>query len=582
MYSMRIYQWGAVKAAWKAICQPPPVMSLIEAECGAGKSVMIANVARLFRRKHPQERVLVLGTTRDIVEQNFKAYSGYHLDGSIYCEALKRKDISGSVVFASYQSLVAFNGPLPFSLILVDEAHEFADSHRKLIARVKQYNPDVPVIGFTATPYRLINGKVLHHYQNGLDDSSLNAEAEFSQLIHQTDGKFLTDQGYLSPLVLPEANDGEDGKELDDVMGDFLYQVENRNAVLVFCANAAQKDRVAEFLPPGSWRYIDGKTGKEERRKHLADFKAGEYKFLLNLKCLTTGVDVPRIDVVAIFRSTSSVNTHKQMIGRGMRLAPGKEDCLLLDYAGNLDTLYANKNLYNLNIGKPKDAGNSDFKQIECPTCHHPQHVKLRDNPDGLEIDKHGYAALNGIRLKEKIVMHWRRRCEYVNEDSERCVFMWTGKLCHACEHENDIAARFCSHCKVELTAPDKKLSIGNSRQSFNVRMKKNDKTYRIEKFDNFFFKGGVTTKGKTYITFTIYQDDQKKTFWIMRHQSSGKYGSNLHTLLDFNPLDNPMTIARQLNQLDIRNIGVDDSRKFPFNLAHWNVTPRQAELEVA
>ena len=78
---------------------------------------------------------------------------------------------------------------------------------------------------------------------------------------------------------------------------------------------------MAEFLPPGSWRYIDGKTGKEERRKHLADFKAGEYKFLLNLKCLTTGVDVPRIDAVAIFRGTSSVNTHKQMIGRGMPFA---------------------------------------------------------------------------------------------------------------------------------------------------------------------------------------------------------------------------------------------------------------------
>lgn len=80
---------------------------------------------------------------------------------------------------------------------------------------------------------------------------------------------------------------------------------------------------------------MTGATPGPERERLIAAFKARELKYLVNVAVLTTGFDAPHVDVIAILRPTESVGLYQQIVGRGLRLSPGKTDCLILDYAGN-------------------------------------------------------------------------------------------------------------------------------------------------------------------------------------------------------------------------------------------------------
>lgn len=80
----------------------------------------------------------------------------------------------------------------------------------------------------------------------------------------------------------------------------------------------------------------------------IEDFKAQRFRYLVNVAVLTTGFDAPHVDLIAILRPTESVSLYQQIVGRGLRLAPGKTDCLILDYAGNPHDLYAPE------VGTPK------------------------------------------------------------------------------------------------------------------------------------------------------------------------------------------------------------------------------------
>ena len=82
---------------------------------------------------------------------------------------------------------------------------------------------------------------------------------------------------------------------------------------------------------------ITGQTDKEERKRHLEDFRAGSLRWLVNVDVLTTGFDAPRVDCVAVLRATMSPGLFCQIVGRGLRTSPEKQDCLILDFGGNIE-----------------------------------------------------------------------------------------------------------------------------------------------------------------------------------------------------------------------------------------------------
>lgn len=166
----------------------------------------------------------------------------------------------------------------------------------------------------------------------------------------------------------------------------------------------------------------------------IENFKAQRFRYLVNVAVLTTGFDAPHVDLIAILRPTESVSLYQQIVGRGLRLAPGKTDCLILDYAGNPHDLYAPE------VGTPKGKSDNVPVQVFCPACGFANTFWGKTTADGTLIE------------------HFGRRCQGWFEDDdghrEQCDFRFRFKNCPQCNAENDIAARRCRECDTVLVDP--------------------------------------------------------------------------------------------------------------------------------
>jgi DNA repair protein RadD len=222
----------------------------------------------------------------------------------------------------------------------------------------------------------------------------------------------------------------------------------------------------------------DVNMAKAEREKLINDFKQQRFKYIVSVGTLTTGFDAPHVDVVAILRATESASLFQQIIGRGLRLHPDKTDCLVLDYAGNIERHELEGDLFTPKITAYK-TNNSGKIEVICPLCHAVNSFSARPNPEKLGIDEQCYFVdLAGQRVLTELPngkfvpmpAHFGRRCENylfsrINKGKlERCEYRWASKECKNCGHENDIAARYCEKkdCGFELVNPNEKLSISN------------------------------------------------------------------------------------------------------------------------
>jgi DNA repair protein RadD len=145
------------------------------------------------------------------------------------------------------------------------------------------------------------------------------------------------------------------------------------------------------------------------------------------------------VDLIAILRPTESISLYQQIVGRGLRLSPGKDECLILDYAGN------SYDLYQPEVGDPKPDSDSEIITIPCPAC-------------GFNNNFWGKLDSNGFLLE-----HFGRKCQgyFTDEDTgerEHCGYRFRAKYCGECGADNDIAARICHECDATLVDPDKKL----------------------------------------------------------------------------------------------------------------------------
>ena len=106
----------------------------------------------------------------------------------------------------------------------------------------------------------------------------------------------------------------------------------------MFCAGVEHATHVAEAIRERgvSCATIFGDTPTAERDRIIAAFKRGEIRALASMGVLTTGFNAPAVDLIAMLRPTKSAGLYVQMAGRGTRLAPGKDNCLVLDFAGNV------------------------------------------------------------------------------------------------------------------------------------------------------------------------------------------------------------------------------------------------------
>ena len=212
---------------------------------------------------------------------------------------------------------------------------------------------------------------------------------------------------------------------------------QTRQGVMIFAATSSHAREILALLPADDSALILSATPAPERATVLAQFKQQQLKYLVNVAVLTTGFDAPHVDLIAILRPTESLSLYQQIVGRGLRLAPNKTDCLVLDYAGNLYDLYSN------DPGPPPPDNQSVQVTVPCPLCQYPNQFWGKQNPDGLVLEHYGRQC-QGMRLEQ--------------QQPIPCGFRFKARFCPECGTEHDIAARQCRSCGFVFVDPDKKL----------------------------------------------------------------------------------------------------------------------------
>lgn len=240
------------------------------------------------------------------------------------------------------------NGRLVHNCHLIPTGGE--GMYRTFISDLQGINPEIRIIGLTATPYRLGSGLIC-------GPSNI-----LTEICHETGVKELIVRGYLSKLVSRAADHEVDTSSIKIVRGEFdekaseeafcqdgvileaateiCDRLAGRKSALIFCSTCKHAEMVGAAIgqidPEGFQAVITGETPSQERADILDAFKRGIIKYLLNVNVLTTGFDAPNVDAVCMLRATTSPGLYYQIVGRGFRISEGKQDCLILDFGGNV------------------------------------------------------------------------------------------------------------------------------------------------------------------------------------------------------------------------------------------------------
>ncbi|HMA21698.1 MAG TPA: DEAD/DEAH box helicase, partial [Gemmatimonadaceae bacterium] len=339
-HGLRPYQEEAVQGAQDKLSDDRS--TLIVMPTGSGKTRIMTELAQ--RRK--KDRILVLAHRDELLQQARARFS--HDCGEVVgldqadAFAGDERIVVGSIQTVSREHRLERFPPNRFDLVMVDEAHHAPAATYK---RVLDYFADAKVLGVTATPDRADEkamGQIfdsvayLYEIEDAIRDGWL-CEVACSRI--RIAGLDLSSV----KTVAGDLNQGE----LDAVMAaeevllgvaDATMREAGNRKTLVFTTSVENAHRLAEIMNrhrQDCARAVDGKTEIRERRDLLADHQADKYQFLCNVGIATEGYDDPSISCVAVARPTKSRALYTQMVGRGLRIAQGKQDCLILDFVGN-------------------------------------------------------------------------------------------------------------------------------------------------------------------------------------------------------------------------------------------------------
>jgi DNA repair protein RadD len=355
MLMLRPYQVAAIQAIYDYYGKHHG-NALIVIPTAGGKSMVMGRFIEGVLKAFPDQRILIVTHVRELIEQNHGELTGIwpEAPAGIFSAGLKKRDIAARILFAGIQSIHRrVYDVQQCDLVLIDEAHLIPRSsntmYRRFLDGLKRINPLLKVIGFTATPYRMDSGR--------LEDGD---DAIFTDIAYEVSVRDLIDQGYLSPVGSKQMETQLNVEGVGTRGGEFIAREleaavdqeaitrkavaeiiaygQDRRSWLVFCSGVDHAYHVRDAIRAHgiSCETIVGDTPSAEREALIAAFKRGELRCLTNANVLTTGFNAPAVDLIAMLRPTKSAGLYVQIVGRGCRLAPGKTDCLILDFAGNI------------------------------------------------------------------------------------------------------------------------------------------------------------------------------------------------------------------------------------------------------
>ncbi len=434
----RPYQNAAVECTWDFMRSREGNPAIVIPTAG-GKSLVMALTARRAVEEW-DGRVGIVAGSKELVRQNFEKLKELwpQSDCGIYSASLNRKDRFNRVLFLQVQSVAKRMHVFGrFDLLLFDEFHLVPTKgeglYRTMIAGARQFNPDLRVVGYSATPYRLGVGPVCGP---GHIFSEIAYEARIPDLIQD---------GYLCPLISRggsaradlsgvKVRGGEyvehdlaeavDRSELVEAACDeMVAHAVNRHSWIVFAVSIAHAEHVADALNRRgvAAAVVHGGTPHAERDRLIAAFQAQQIRALVNVNVLTTGFDAPNIDCVVMLRPTKSAGLYVQMVGRGFRLNSSKTNTLILDFAGNILEHGAIDEI-RVQRARPGKAAQVQTGTVkECPACGAIVAMQARIcecghswlSPDPTHLDRPVNAAVLSTDRERVITTHAVRSVKY-------------------------------------------------------------------------------------------------------------------------------------------------------------------------
>lgn len=394
---------------------------LIVLPTGSGKSLTMADFIHGVHTAYSDTRTILLTHVKELIEQDAQAILRYWPQApiGIWSASLGRKTRS-NITVAGIQSIHRL--PASFAgtdLVLIDEAHLLSKKsdtmYGRFLAGLKSYNPKLKVIGFTATPFRMDSGLLTQ-----------GKDRIFTDIAYEADVGRLIKEGFLCPLVARNGATKADLSGLHTRGGEFIpgeaeaamnkdhlirgalaevaELAHDRQHILGFCAGVAHAQRCAELARERGWAadFVTGDMTIPERDEKIRAFKEGRLRILFNAMILTTGFDAPHVDCIVMLRPTKSTGLYLQIMGRGLRLHECKTNCLVLDFAGNVER-HGPIDQIKVKPKAEKGEGVSVAPVKECPSCQALIFTSLRECPEcGHQFPEsltqpHGVQAADGV-----------------------------------------------------------------------------------------------------------------------------------------------------------------------------------------
>jgi DNA repair protein RadD len=355
MLELRDYQRAAIDALYKYWADGGG-NGLIVLPTGAGKALVIAKIIEELLADYPDLRIANITHSKTLVEQNFKEFIGLSpfAPAGLYSAGLGRKDTRAQIIFGGIQSIYNKTKEVgAIDLVMVDEAHAISrksDSQYGIFFDgVLEHNPDSRVCGLTATDFRLDSGRLTE------GDDRL-----FHDVVYEIGIGELIAKDYLAPLssktgsiVIDTAGVGKRGGEFiageleraadkdeitEGAVAEAIARGGDRRAALFFCSGQDHSEHVRDELrrQGRTAESLTSRVPAAEQTRIIRDFKEGRVWALCSANMLTTGFNVPHVDLISMLRPTASTGLYVQMLGRGTRKAYGKTNCLVLDHSGNV------------------------------------------------------------------------------------------------------------------------------------------------------------------------------------------------------------------------------------------------------
>ena len=323
----------------KALCLHRSVMA--QMPTGTGKTYLLTAVIDSFVRANPKAKVWIVAHRRELVSQIDETVRKFHSYSSATSSLLSSvKAMSIQWLMRHYDEIEEEPG-----LIVIDEAHHaLAKTYKEMWERF----PKAKFLGLTATPCRL-NGKGFTDLFDVLVQSWGVPEFISKGRLATYDFVSIKSDGVTQRLIDSLQKRGADGdyqnKEMDMLLNkkpsiERLYQSleefgKDRKGI-VYAINISHAQKITKLYQEHGVKAIaiDSKTPAAERQQDIEAFKKGDIQVLVNVDIFSEGFDCPDVEFVQLARPTLSLAKYLQMVGRGLRVAKGKKNCVIIDNVG--------------------------------------------------------------------------------------------------------------------------------------------------------------------------------------------------------------------------------------------------------